>query len=42
MNTADISFARLAAGYSLLLAPLAFLLWYRLPLFKDSLIAVSG
>ena len=40
MNTADISFARLAAGYSLLLAPLAFLLWYRLPLFKDSLIAV--
>ena len=40
MSTADISFARLAAGYSLLLAPLAFLLWYRLPLFKDSLIAV--
>ena len=40
MNVADISFARLAAGYVLLLAPLAFLLWYRVPLFKDSLIAV--
>ncbi len=40
MNIADIDFVRLAAGYALLLAPLAFLLWYRVPLFRDSLIAI--
>ena len=40
MNVANISFGGLAAGYALLLAPLAFLLWYQVPLLKDSLIAV--
>lgn len=40
MSTADISFVRLAAGYVLLLAPMAFLLWYRVPLVRDSVIAV--
>lgn len=40
MTTVEISFARLAFGYALLVIPLAFMLWCRIPMFGATLIAV--
>jgi putative ABC transport system permease protein len=40
MNIVDISFLRLAAGYGLLIFPLSILLWYRIPIVSDTLLAI--
>lgn len=40
MTTVEISIARLGFGYLLLVIPLAFMLWYRIPMFGETLIAV--
>ncbi len=36
----DVSFGRLAAGYGMLIIPLAVFLWYRIPLFAGTLTAI--
>ena len=40
MNTVDISLLSLASGYGLLVFPLAIMLWYRIPMIGDSVLAV--
>jgi len=40
MTTVEISIARLGFGYILLVIPLAFMLWWRIPMFGETLIAV--
>jgi putative ABC transport system permease protein len=40
MNIVDISFLSLAAGYGLLIFPLSILLWYRIPIVSDTLLAI--
>jgi putative ABC transport system permease protein len=40
MSAVDISFLSLAAGYGLLIFPLSIILWYRIPIVSDTLLAV--
>lgn len=40
MNVVDLSFGRLAAGYGLLIIPIAILLWYRVPLVAGTVTAI--
>ncbi|MEE9185591.1 MAG: ABC transporter permease [Candidatus Binatia bacterium] len=40
MNVVDISFLSLAAGYGLLIFPLSIILWYRIPIVSDTLLAM--
>ncbi len=40
MNIVDISLLSLASGYGLLVFPLAIMLWYRIPMIGDSVLAV--
>jgi putative ABC transport system permease protein len=40
MSAVDISFLSLAAGYGLLIIPLSIILWYRIPIVSDTLLAV--
>ncbi len=40
MDTINISWSAFIAGYALLIIPLAILLWYRVPIIKESAIAV--
>lgn len=41
MTTADIRYFDLAIGYAMLIVPLAIILWYRIPIFSQTLIAVA-
>ena len=40
MTTTDISLVRLAMSYALLVFPLAIMLWLRVALIRDTLVAV--
>ena len=40
MNVVDISFLSLAAGYGLLIIPLSIILWNRIPIVSDTLLAI--
>lgn len=40
MSAVDISFLSLAAGYGLLIFPLSIILWYRIPIVSDTLLAM--